>query len=381
MTGHVITGWSAVSPYGIGAKVFADGIEHGPAIPARLSPEDGTFPGELAYRVPDFDIRTVLGRKGTRSMDRMSALAVTAARELLESGALGEAGVAGGAARTGPARPGVGLVLGTTAGSVQSMHDLTQDMLVNERPFYVDPARIPGAVMNGAAAQCAIWHQLRGPNTTIGGGRSAGLLALRYASRLLAAGRAEAVLCGGAEEFTPARAWLEYHGRAPGEPDTPLAEGAALLLLQPAGGVNGLNVAGCAGGPVLAEVLAVEPGVHGGGNAASVLAACLSRAFTRAGVAVADVWAVSTTAVPGPLGDAERAAVDQVLGEHRAYAVPPGQPWGDAGAVAVPFQIAAVLHAAVGEPHARGRVAVVTAVDSDGVLGCALLRTSGMENR
>jgi 3-oxoacyl-[acyl-carrier-protein] synthase II len=361
MTGHVISAWSAVSPYGIGAKLFADGVALGPASPTRLDPAAGALPGELAYLVPHFDIRTVLGRKGTRSMDQTSALVVTAARELLDST---------GQPRTGDDGDGVGLVLGTTAGSAQSVTDLTRDMLVNEKPFYVDPSRIPNGIMNGAAAQCAIWHRLRGPNVTIGGGRVAGLFALRYAMRLLGAGRAEAMLCGGVEEFSPARAWLEHHGRHPGEPDAVLGEGAGLLLLEPPGRGHA---------PVLAELLAVELAVYQDRDPAAALERCVRRGLDGAGVTVDQVWTVAAATGTGALAEAESAALGRVFGESRPQAVPNGQPWGDAGAATVPFLVAAVLSAAEHSRRAAGRVAVVTAMDRDGVTGAAVLRTGGME--
>ncbi len=358
---HAISAWSTVSPYGIGAKEFADGLAAGAAAPARLDTTDGTYPGELGLPVPDFEIRTVLGKTGTRSMDRTSALAITAIRELFDSDAW---------IRTAGDETELGLVLGTTTGSAQSQVELTREMLINAKPFYVDPSRIPNAVMNGAAALCAIWHQLKGPNATVGGGRAAGLLALKYALRLLDAGRARAMLCGGAEEFSPARAWLEHHSRTvlapsgPGAEEEPVAvlgEGAGMLLVEPAG-------------PEQARILAVESTVASSDPAAG-LARCVRRALSRCGVPAEEVWAVSSTPLAGPLGDAERAAIEQVFGDRWRLAVPEGQPWGDAGAATAPFQIAAVLAAAERDPDARGRVAVVTAIDRDGVLGCAVIRT------
>ncbi len=55
-------------------------------------------------------------------MDRVTGLAVTAVRELLSEG--------GGEPESGE---GVGLVLGTTTGSAQSMMDITRDTLVHEK--------------------------------------------------------------------------------------------------------------------------------------------------------------------------------------------------------------------------------------------------------
>ena len=192
-----ITAWSAVSGYGHGRAAFTEGVLAGRRTAAGLDPGRWPAPGPepKAGLVPQFDPRTALGRKGTRTMNRVTGLAVAAVGELADDPAADKAGLA--------------LVLGTTTGSVQSMMDFTRASLTGERPFDVEPAVIPNSVMNCAAAQCAIWHRIQGPNITLAGGRPSGLLALAYARRLLLAERADAVLCGAAEEYSPARSWLD----------------------------------------------------------------------------------------------------------------------------------------------------------------------------
>ncbi|GAA3299015.1 hypothetical protein GCM10020295_36110 [Streptomyces cinereospinus] len=107
-------------------------------------------------------------------MDRVTALAVTAVGGLVEA-----------VAEELAARPEqTALVLGTGSGSVQSIMDFTRDSLSGERPYHVEPARFPNTVMNRAAGQSAIWHRIKGPNTTVAGGSLTGLLALNYALRL-----------------------------------------------------------------------------------------------------------------------------------------------------------------------------------------------------
>jgi 3-oxoacyl-[acyl-carrier-protein] synthase II len=345
VTAPVISAWSAISPYGLGREAFVNGVAAGTSAVARLSPDEWPVPQQRAARVPGFVTKEVLGRKGTRSMDRVSALALAAVGELLGSDERN---------RTVATGEQAALVLGTTAGSARSMMDITRDTLTRERPYLIDTARIPNAIMNSSAAQCAIWHDLKGPNTTVAGGRAAGLFALRYALRLLSAGRARSVLCGGAEELTPERAWLEHHTGDPARPAV-LGEGCSLLLLEPEAPADG---------PVLAEVLGVTLGVFRDGDLAASLADCLSRSLARAGVAASDLWAVSPAA-----------GQDQVRFDGADPLTLPGEEaWGDAGAAAAPFQIASVLAAAERDPAARGRVAAVLSADRDNVLGCALFR-------
>jgi 3-oxoacyl-[acyl-carrier-protein] synthase II len=420
-----ITGWSAVSPYGLGRAAFAEGMLARRRTAVALDPGQWPVPDAHACLVPQFDPRTALGRKGTRTMNRVTGLAVAAVGHL--------AGDSDGQTSSGPtafhstprsarhhptldpsfdpalnlASPvgDTALVLGTTTGSVQSMMDFTRASLTGERPFDVEPAAIPNSVLNCAAAQCAIWHRIQGPNTTLACGRPSGLLALAYARRLLLGGRATAVLCGGAEEYSPARSWLAHHSRG-GSPAL-LGEGAAILRVELTDGPG-----------TLASVLAVEsrvrlcdtiPGAptpatahaahaahsahvaHSGSahprsthsssppprltppipaevNLAAVVAATVRRALDRAGVSPRNVWA----AVPSGLSEGERAALDGLVEPAALDRVPPtAELLGDTGAASAAFQLAATLAAGQDAP---GQVAVITSVDVDGVVAAAVLR-------
>src|SRR5256886_3112463 len=208
-----ITAWSAVSPFGYGHAEFTTGLAE----------------RRTAHRVPNFVIAERLGPKGTGSMDRSSGLAVDATGLLLAEVGTDEQ---------------TGVVLGTTSGSTHTQFEVNRESLIRRRPYTVNPAVMPFALMNGAAAQCAIRHGLTGPNTTLASGRMAGLAVLRYAARLLATGRASGVVCGAVEEYSEARAGLERQAWGlPG--DYPLGEGAAVLFLAPGGGgLAGLVTAG-----------------------------------------------------------------------------------------------------------------------------------------
>ncbi|GAA1124173.1 beta-ketoacyl synthase N-terminal-like domain-containing protein [Streptomyces javensis] len=362
----VITAWSAVSPFGIGRAAFTEGIRERRPAAAGLDDEQWQAAGDRACLVPDFDLRTVLGKKGVRSMDRVTGLAVTTVARLLDDAPRNRWVATGEDAA---------LVLGTTTGSVQSQMDFTRDSLTMEKPYLVDPARFPNAVMNCAAGQSAIWHQLKGPNTTIAGGHAAGLYALNYARRLLTFGRARTVLCGAVEEFSHARSWLERHAHRPGTegPAQLPGEGCGLLLVEQ----RGPGARDDAEQPVLAEILAVEMGIALDGGVRPALAACLRRALNRAEVRPEEIWAVSTSEAPGPSGEQERAAVAEAAEGADPVHLTQAALIGDTGAAAAAFQIAGVLVHAETTPEAAGRVALVTSVDRDGAVGCALLRLAG----
>ncbi|MFF0739726.1 beta-ketoacyl synthase N-terminal-like domain-containing protein [Streptomyces sp. NPDC004111] len=349
-----ITAWSALSPYGRAAADFTSGVRaRRPALSLVPGQE-----GQLGCLVPDFEPRAVLGKKGTRDMDRVTALAVTAVGDVLADGRT-EAG------------PDTALVLGTTTGSVQSMTDFTRSSLTGDRPYDVEPGVIPNSVMNCAAAQCAIRHRIQGPNTTLAGGRAGALLGLLYARRLLRAGRARTVLAGGVEEYSPARAWLEARsrrgtgaadgGRAAVAAPVVMGEGAAVLRLGAAGLPSPV--------PPLASVLAVHTRqVPEGEEPGETVRATVVGALARARVAAADVWAVSGSG----LDEAEGRALERLFPRQVREQLPDlGALFGDTGAASSALQLAAVLASA---GQAPGGHAVITSVDGQGLVAAAVLR-------
>jgi 3-oxoacyl-[acyl-carrier-protein] synthase II len=366
--GTTISAWSAVSPLGIGRECFAAGLGNGGSA-TTLDRERWPTPMDTACLVPGFSVTELLGKRGTRTMDRATGLALVGLAELLNE------------AREGARVLGehVGIVLGTSTGSAHSMMAFTRDSLTQKRPYLVNPAEFPNTVMNCAAGQCAIWHGLRGPNATIAGGRVTGLLALNYAIGLQRSGHATTVLCGAVEEFSVARAWLEHHVRGDSRPAPPLGEGCALLLLEPdaASGrePNGGTGTANGGAPPLAEVLALEFGLApSAGAAADALAACLARALDRGGASAQDVTLVAPSLGTGTPIEAELRAVRRILGDDDREVASTLDALGDTQAASATFQIAACLTAG-----GSNRTALVTAIDRDGLVGCALLRVVGRD--
>jgi 3-oxoacyl-[acyl-carrier-protein] synthase II len=318
-----ITAWSAISAFGYGRAALLEGLRA----------------GRPAYLVPAFDIAEQLGAKGTGSMDRSSALAVATVGALLKDVATDAS---------------TGVVLGTTSGSTATQFAFTRESLVRRKPYFVNPALMPFALMNSAAAQCAIWHGLTGPNTTVANGRMSGLVALRYAGRLLAGGRASGLVCGAVEEHGEERALLERHVSGT---ENRLGEGCAVLFLEPAGAGGGL-----------ADVVAVDTRLVVDGSPHRTLAGSLRHVLRVADVAPGAVSAVAFSSS----GDLERAAVAEVLGGVPAV-VHPAPLTGDTGAATGVFQMAALLGLA------GAGWTIATCADRDGMVGCALLRLLGKE--
>lgn len=341
MSGVVITAWSALTPFGHGRDAFAAGVLAGkPVDPVSTTDEWGTAEACL---VPDFDITEQLGRKGTSSMDRASALAIATLRGLRRD----EDGSRAPDPRTG-------VVLGTTSGSARTQFDFTRGSLIRRKPYFVNPALMPFALMNSAAAQCAMWHGLTGPNSTIAAGRVAGPAVLRYAARLLRTGRASGVFAGAVEEHSGARELLTAGQQ--------LGEASALLFLQTAAAGNR---------PALAEVVALRTRF---GEPRRALAQCLRDAM--AGYPTTDVWGVASGGGTPEVSEVEHEAAGEVLGQVGTV-VRPGELVGDTGAASGVLGVAALLAMAEVDESARGRLAVTTSVEPDGMTGCVVLRLAG----
>jgi 3-oxoacyl-[acyl-carrier-protein] synthase II len=340
MTRVMISAWSALSPFGHGRTAFAEGVRRGE--PAALASTKDDWAVAKARIVPAFDIVEQLGRKGTGSMDRTSALAVATLRALQrdEDGSVAP-------------NPRTGVVLGTTSGSTRTQFEFTRDSLTRRKPFFVNPAQMPFALMNSASAQCAMWHGLTGPNSTLAAGRTAMPAVLRYATRLLRTGRANDVFAGAVEEHSGARELLE-RGQT-------LGEGCVLLFLQTAD----------AGNPrALAEVVASDTQFRAGDPRRA-----LAVSLRQVGVPADEVWGLALSAAEPALSEAEDEAAGEVLGQRTVFR--PGRLVGDTGAVSGAFGLAALLAQAETDADARGRLAVATSVDRDGTAGCVVLRLVG----
>ena len=359
--GLAVLGWSAVTAAGIGADAVRDRIAHAraggrvlAAAGPRFADYDQPLPPRPGHALAPFDVRAELGRKGTSSYDRTTALAVVCGRDALAS--------AGFADLDAAARTRVGVSLGTTVGSFRSTSDFSRETLVQEKPYLVNPMLFPNTVMNGAAGQLAIRFGLRGVNATVAGGALGFLNAARYAANVIERGYADVVLTGAVEEFSAHRAWAQERTDR-GGPGAGAGEAAGFFVLA---GPVAPATATAGDGPRLRAV-ATGYGPGGGERAAEALAGCVRRALDRAGTAAADVDVVAT----GESHHADRGEYGPVCGvlghEPERLLVAPlfGRCDAAAGAVAM-----AALLAGAGDGR---RTALLTARGPDGAVGAAVV--------
>lgn len=188
----VITGIGVLASNGIGKDAFWTALEQGKSGIKEVSLfETTSTKTKLAGEIKDFDAKTYLGEKGLRLLDRSTLLVNVASKLALDDAAFQV---------TQDNEDDIGVVLGTTLGSVWSISEFDKTAL-KDGPRYVNPALFPNTVINSPASQISIRFGIKGFNTTIATGFTSSLDALKYACDFIQLGRAKAILVGGVEEL------------------------------------------------------------------------------------------------------------------------------------------------------------------------------------
>ncbi|MFI6173289.1 beta-ketoacyl synthase N-terminal-like domain-containing protein [Nocardia sp. NPDC051052] len=361
----VITGLGVVSAIGVGADAFTTGwTQRRSGITDASGMYDEKLPYERAGVVAGFDVVAYLGKKGTSSYDRTTAMTVVAVKLALEDA---------GRYRAPERDDEMSVILGATTGALQATVDFMHETCVSDPPYLVNPMKFPYAVMNGPASAAAIRHRLGGANVTISGGQVAMHSALGYARRHLASGHGPVAAVGVVDEFTPARAWASKLARDDVSGRAPIGEAAVFFV------VEDVAAARAAGRRVDAEILAVVSGLYGYpgsvDDSVSGFVACIRTALERAGVAPDEVWAVASSLGGSPRRDAiEQASLATVFGTDMPIVLPVKELLGETYTAAGGLQLAALLAEHRCDPARDGAISLVTSVTSEGMVGVAVVR-------
>lgn len=248
--------------------------------------------------IGSFQPELYLKGKSLRPLDRTGRMVAATAKLALEN-----SGWSVDILRT----QNIGLVLGTMFGSVHTISEFDRRG-ITEGPSYVSPMDFANTVLNAAAGQTSIWHNLRGVNSTIACGATSGLMALGYAADLIRYGDQTGLLAGGADEFCLEsfcgfdRAGLLCRCNGHSEFPVPfsaqrsgfaLGEGAALLMLEE------WNSALERGTPILGEICghgsAYDPAGQGQCGPETI-ARAMNSALFDSGIPASEVSSISASA-------------------------------------------------------------------------------------
>ncbi len=332
--GHrvAITGYGVVAPCGIGKAAFWKGLL-GPGIV-----------GAKTVELADWDPQPYFANpKEARRADRVEQFALAAAAE-----AFSQAG------DLPYDRTRIGTIFGTGIGGLRTLEEQVI-VRVEKGERRVSPFLVPMMMANACGAAISMRHKLQGPAETICTACAAAAHAIGYAARLIAWGRCEAVVTGGAESaatITAVAGFANMTALSTTGCSKPFdasrdgfvfGEGAAVFILErwdsavARGATIVGEILGAASNADAHHITAPSPGGAGA-------IACMQQALDDANLRPRDIKQINAHGTSTPLNDqAESDAVAKLFG----VPTPPvtsikgvtGHPLGAAGAL----EAAAVL--------------------------------------
>lgn len=315
-----ITGYGTINALGVGADAFERGLREGRCAIGGLTvlPAEG-FRSRVAAEVKDVILPSSVPSPLARRASRTSRLALIAADEAVRMASIDTTD-----------RERIGVVLGTTTGGLARGEECYRQAKDGQG---VTP-RVSGWLetpVSVAADALARTFACDGPRLTVSTACSSSANALGIAADWIRFGRAEAVLCGGADSLC----WMTYSGfnvlqaldtvacrpfdrRRAG---LTLGEGSAMFVLEDWERANGR------GAVIAAELVSygvsadahhlTQPRPDGQGAMSA-----MRRALREGGVEPGEIDYINAHGTGTPLNDvAETKAIKAVFGD-RAYQVP-----------------------------------------------------------
>lgn len=324
--GVVISGMGCVSSIGTGQAAVLESLRSGRS--GLQFVQEWKDMGLLSHvaGLPDTAPESpLLTRKLAKTASSAGLMALQAAWETLESAGLGVEEVRGGP---------MAVLIGAGVGSTLRSHIACVALERHGTIRRVNPFTVPQVMTSSAAASVCVALGLRGESWSISSACSSGAHAIGLGALLIAAGRYERVLAGGAEEVDWTRAGAfdamcalsRKHNDHPSEASRPFAQdrdgfvisgGSGLVLLEE------LDAARRRGAPILAELLGWSANSDGHDMVAPLpegAADAMIAALKDARVAPEEIDYVNAHGTSTLQGDpSEAAAMQAVFG--------PRQPW------------------------------------------------------
>ncbi len=325
----VVTGLGAVTPIGNTVQDYWDGITSGRnGVEAITLFDASSHACRFAAEVKAFNPSGLIEPKEAKRWDRFCKFGVVAAKQ-----AIAHAGLS----ITDENAERIGVIIGSGVGGLLTM-ETQAHVLEGKGPGRVSPFTVPMMIPNMATGLAAIALGTKGPSSAVATACAAGSNAIGDAFRLLQLGKADAMVCGGAESaitplgvagFASAKA-LSFRNDDPATASRPfdaerdgfvIGEGAGLLVLET------LEHAQARGASILGELIGYgmtcdahhitspTPGGVGGAEA-------MRLAMSDAGIDPSEVDYVNAHGTSTPANDKnETSAIKTALGD-RAHQIP-----------------------------------------------------------
>ncbi len=321
----VITGMGALTPLGNTIDEYWNGLVNGVSGAAPITLFDASkFRTQFACEVKNFDPNQYLDKKEARKVDRFTQFAlVTSDQAMADAGLTKE--------NTNPDR--IGVVLGSGIGGLTTFQNEVMDYAKGDGTPRFNPFFIPKMILDIAAGQISMRHNLRGPNYAVVSACASSTNAMIDAVNLIRLGKADIIVTGGSEAvigaagvggFNAMKAMSERNddpktASRPYDKDRDgfvMGEAAGILIfedLEHAIARGAKIYCEVAGGGATADAHHITAPHPEGLGAKNVMLAALN----DAGLQPADVDYINTHGTATPLGDiAEIKAIQDVFGDH-----------------------------------------------------------------
>jgi 3-oxoacyl-[acyl-carrier-protein] synthase II len=355
----VVTGMGAITPLGNTVDEYWNGLVNGVSGADMITLFDATkFRTKFACEVKGFDPVQFLDRKEARKIDRFTQFALVVSDQALTDAGLNKENI-------NPDRVGVVFASGI-GGLITFQHEVTDFAKGDGTPRF-NPFFIPKMILDIAAGQISMRHNLRGPNFAVVSACASSTNAIMDAYNLIRLGKSDIILTGGSEAviseagvggFNAMKAMSERND----EPKTAsrpydkdrdgfvMGEACGILVLEELehakarGAKIYCEVAGAGATADAHHITAPHPEGLGAKNV-------MLAALDDAGMRPDEIDYINTHGTSTPIGDgAEVKAITAVFGEH-AYKLNisatksmTGHCLGAAGVIEAIASIKAVMH-------------------------------------
>ncbi len=187
----VVTGIGALTPIGNNQNEFWNSLKKGVSGADRISHFDPSlFKTQFACELKRFDPLDHFDRKEARKMDPYTQYARVAAAEAVNDAHLLDESIN---------KDRIGVIIASGIGGIGTFHSAVVDFNEGDGTPRYNPFFIPKMISDIAAGQISIEFGFRGPNYATVSACASSTHAMIDAFNLIRLGKADAILCGGAE--------------------------------------------------------------------------------------------------------------------------------------------------------------------------------------
>ena len=187
----VVTGIGAITPLGNSVNDYWNGLINGVSGADMITQFDASkFRTKFACEVKNFDPTQYLDKKEARKIDRFTQFALVASDQAMNDAGLNKENI-------NPDRIGVVFASGI-GGLITFQNEVTEFAKGDGTPRF-NPFFIPKMILDIAAGQISMRHNLRGPNYAVVSACASSTNAMIDAITLLRLGKADIIVTGGSE--------------------------------------------------------------------------------------------------------------------------------------------------------------------------------------